>query len=387
MKETYVEINLETLEKNVKEIKKKYKNYDYFIGVIKTDAYGLGFETVDSLIKGGVDYLAVSYLEEAMLVRNINKEVPILCLQPIDLENINLAIKNNITLTIPDLDYLEKLNKVLKKKIKVHLKIDSGMNRLGIKTKEELEKCIELIENNKYIELEGIYTHFATVGIIDKHFDASMNRFEKMLKSVDVSKVKMIHIGGSTVFMSHPKKEFINAFRSGILMYGYNVSFKEENDGIKNKLRFIRNNLYKSVLNISETYKNVEINIKPAVSMFTYINQIKEVKTGEYIGYGASYKIKENTKIAILPIGYANGIGKENYGRFVVINKKRYPIVGEIGMNMMCIKIDDNVKINDKVEILGKEITLGMFSRFSGVGLAEILINIGRTNKRNYIKK
>ena len=374
MKETYVEINLDILEKNVKEIKKKYKSYDYYIGVIKTDAYGLGFSVVDSLIKGGVNYLAVSYLEEALEVRKQNVDIPILCLQPIDLENLNVAIKNKITLTIPDLEYLENLNKRVNKKIKVHLKLDTGLNRLGIKTKEDLEKCIDIIDNNKYIELEGIYTHFATVGIIDKHFDASMYKFEKLLKNIDISKIKIIHIGGSSVLMSHPKKDFINGFRSGILTYGYNVSFKEENDGIKNKIRFIRNNLYKSMLNISDSIKNVQINIKPAVSMYTYINQIKEVKIGEYIGYGASYKVKENTKIAVLPIGYANGIGSDY-------------VVGEIGMNMMSIKIDNDVKINDKVEVLGKNITLGMFSRFSNMGLASVLINIGRTNKRKYIKK
>ena len=214
-----------------------------------------------------------------------------------------------------------------------------------------------------------------------------MYKFEKLLKNIDISKIKIIHIGGSSVLMSHPKKDFINGFRSGILTYGYNVSFKEENDGIKNKLRFIRNNLYKRMLNISDSIKNVQINIKPAVSMYTYINQIKEVKIGEYIGYGASYKVKENTKIVVLPIGYANGIGSENNGRFVVINKKRYYVVGEIGMNMMCIKIDNDVKIDDKVEVLGKNITLGMFSRFSNMGLASVLINIGRTNKRKYIKK
>lgn len=387
MKETYVEINLDNLEKNVAEIKKKYSSYNYFIGVIKTDAYGLGMKVVNSLVRGGVDYLAVSYLEEALDVRKENDKVPVLCLQPIDLVNINIAIKNNITLTIPDLEYLEKLSKLLKKKIKVHIKIDSGMNRLGFKTKEELENAVDIIENNKYIELEGIYTHFATVGIIDKHFDASMNRFERLLKNIDLSKVKIIHIGGSTVVMSHPKKDFINGFRSGILIPGYNVSFTESNDGIANKIRFIRNNIYKSVLNISDSIKNVKINIKPAVSMYTYINQIKEVKAGEYIGYGASYKAKQNMKIAILPIGYANGIGKENLGRFVVINKNRCYVVGEIGMNMMCIKVDDKVKINDKVEILGKNITLGMLSRFNNSTLAEMLINIGRNNQRKYIKK
>ena len=118
--------------------------------------------------------------------------------------------------------------------------------------------------------------------------------------------------------------------------------------------------------------------------MQTRIIQIKEVKKGEYIGYGCTYRAKKNMRIAILPIGYANGIGNKNNGRYVMINDKKYDVVGSIGMNMMTISIDKKVSINDAVIILGKGISLGTLSRFEGIGLAEMLINIGNNNKKIY---
>ena len=107
---------------------------------------------------------------------------------------------------------------------------------------------------------------------------------------------------------------------------------------------------------------------------------------GEYIGYGAGFKAEKDMIIAVLPIGYSNGIGKKNNGRYVLINSKKYYMVGQMAMNMMTIEIDNSVKINDKVLILGDNITLGQMSRFNDWSISETLLNIGNSNRRIYIK-
>lgn len=381
---TFVKINLDLASKNVEEIVKKYPDYKYYIGVVKSDFYGHGIQIVNELIKGGINYLAVSYLDEALAIRKISS-IPILCLQPISLNDIELAIANNITVTVHDFDYFEKLNKLeINNNLKIHLKIDSGMNRLGFKSELEIKTVVDEINNNEKLILEGIFTHFATSGLFDKHYDEQLNKFKKLTSLIDLSRIPIIHLGSSVIMVSHEKIPFATGIRMGILMYGYNISYIKNNKGIKNKIKNIRNSLLQR--KISKTITNVDINLHPLMSMQTKIIQIKKVLKGEYIGYGAQYKASKDMIIAILPIGYANGIGHINNGRYVIINDKKYYAVGNIGMNMMAIEVDDKVNITDTVHILGNGITLGTLSRFEGIGIAETLINIGENNKRIYTK-
>ena len=138
------------------------------------------------MIESGVNYLAVSSLEEALSVRKYNKEIPVLVLEPIDIKYMDVVIDNNITITLCDYEYYKELVKLdTIDKLKVHLKIDSGMNRLGLNIKEEIE---EIVNNNK-ICIEGIYTHFATSGIIDKHWDNQLENFIYLTSGIELSKI------------------------------------------------------------------------------------------------------------------------------------------------------------------------------------------------------
>ncbi len=385
MKGTYVEINLDNIGKNAKSITEKYNDYKYYIGVLKSDGYGHGKYVVNELYKNGINYFAVSYIDEALKLRKYNKDVPILCLQPIDIDDIKKAETNNITIVIHDMDYLDSILK-LKSKLNVHIKIDSGMNRLGFKNKYEVKDAYEKIKNNEYLYLEGIFSHFATIGVFDKHFDNQIEKFKEITSLIDLSTIPIVHLGSSVTLLAHPKINFCNAIRVGMVMYGYNVSPISSNKGIKNILRNMRNKYYQKRYKISKTYSNVKLDLYPSMSMKTKIIQIKRVKKGEVIGYGASYEAKEDMIIGILPIGYSNGIGKKNNGRYVLINNNKYFVISELGMNMMMIKIDKNVDINDEVIVLGDLITIGQMSRFEGISLAQTLLNIGKNNKRIYIK-
>lgn len=385
--ETSVYIDLDNIGNNAKVITEKYKDYKYFIGVLKSNSYGHGEYIVNELVKNGINYIAVSYIDEAIKIRNFNKKIPILLLEPVSLSDIDKVIENKLTITVHDIDYLEEILKLdIKNKIKVHMKIDSGMNRLGFKDRKEVRKAYDLINESEKLELEGIYTHFATIGLFDKHYDDQVKRFKIITALIDLKDIPIVHLGSSVILLSHPKLSFATGVRMGIVLYGYNVSPTYSNKGLKNKLRNIRNKHYQKKYNISPLIYNTKLDLKPAMSMTTSILQIKKVRKGETIGYGASYKAKEDMKVAILPVGYNNGIGRKNIDRFVIINSKKCPVVGEMSMNMMIVKVDKNVELNDKVYILGGGITLGMLSRMDGSSISGTLLNIGKNNKKTYLK-
>ena len=149
-RKTYVEVNIDNLKNNVKNIINYYNDYDYYFGVVKGNCYGHGTTyVINELIESGVNYLAVSSLEEALEARQINKKIPILSLEPIRLEYIDICAKNTITITVHDYNYAKELiNKKIDKKLKIHLKIDSGMNRLGFKEKTELNEIYEELKKS-----------------------------------------------------------------------------------------------------------------------------------------------------------------------------------------------------------------------------------------------
>ena len=386
MKDTYVEINLDNLNHNIKTIKEKYNDYEYYIPVLKGDAYGHGQYIVKEIEKCNIKYVAVATLDEALNIRKYSKSINILLLEPINIKYIEAIQNNKLTLTIHRLDYLKELIKLLKCNIKIHLKIDSGLGRLGFNDKNELKEAVNIIDSNKYIELEGIYSHFATIGIFDKKWDNQIDNFKDITSLIDITKIPIRHMGSSITLLSHPKIDFCNAVRFGTIMYGYNISYKIDNTGLKNKMRLIRNNINKKRYDISDTIINVSIDLLPCMNYYTNLLDIKYVKKGNTIGYGANTLLTSNTYIGIIPIGYNNGLGTNTTNGYVVINNKKYKILS-IGMNMTFIEIDENININDRVIILdNNNITIGALSRFFNRTFHEMLLNIGKNNKRIYTK-
>ena len=385
-RKTFIEINLDNIIKNVKTIIKKYPNYKYYIGMVKSNAYGHGMYVINEMINNGINYLAVSNLEEALDIRRFNKDIPILCVEPIELDFIDVASKNNITITIHDIDYFKKLNSQIKNKVKVHIKIDTGMNRLGIKDKDEFNEIIKLIKKNDNIYLEGLFTHFATPGVNDKFYDNQISKFKYITSDIDLSKIDIVHLSSSFIMLAHPKIEFANGVRCGTILFGYDIAPKKLNNSPKNLLRRIRNSYLIKRYNISKTYENVNIDLKPAFKVKTNVIQIKKIKKHEKVGYGILYEAKNDELIATLPIGYDDGIGINHENRYVLINDKKYKVVGEISMCMMNVLVDESVKVGDSVIIMGDSITLGMISRINNTSIHNTLVNIGKVLPRVYKK-
>ena len=387
-RKTYVEVNIDNLKNNVKNIVNYYNNYDYYFGVVKGNCYGHGTTyIINELIESGINYLAVSSLEEALEARQINKKIPILSLEPIRVEYIDICIKNNITITVHDYNYAKELIiKKVDKKLKVHLKVDSGMNRIGFKNKNELKEIYDELKNKENIEIEGIFTHFATLGINDKEWDIQLENFKEITSEIDLKEIPIVHLSKSASFINHPKIEFSNGIRLGIAMYGYDSTPKYSNKGLKNKLRSIKRKINKVKNNISETITELPIELKPAFKMFTEVIQVKKIKKGEFVGYGAGYRAKEDETIAILPSGYDDGLFRKSKGRYVAINNERYHLVGDVAMGMISVKVDDTVKMYDKVTLIGDEIPIKEVALHNETIVYEIMCNIGKQIPRVYVK-
>lgn len=384
-RQTYLEVDCEKLKNNIINIKENYPDYEYYFGVVKANAYGHGNYIINSLIEGGINYLAVATLEEAVSLRKFNQTIPILVLEPINLNYIEVAIQNNITVTVSNIEYFRNLvNLQLSNKLKFHLKINSGMNRLGVSTSDECDEIITSYSSNPNLFLEGIFTHFATSGINDKHWDNQLDKFKEITKNIDLSSIPIVHMGRSLTLVNHAKIPFCNGTRLGICMYGMEQNMPL-GSGLKSKLREIRNKYNRKKLSISETTTTNNLKLNTAITLCSEVIDIRTINAGDFVGYGASFIANSTMKIATIPIGYADGISKNI--KHVVINGIKFDVIGEVCMDMICAKVDDSIKLNDKVVLIGGDLLpVKQVARECGLSAYTLFANIGSRVPRVYIE-
>ena len=376
---THVKINLDNIKNNITEITKKYNNYDYYFGVVKGNCYGHGIQIIETLIKNGINYLAVSSLDEALEIREINKNIPILCLQPIDTEYLDICSKNNITITVHSSTYVKNI-KNINIPVTVHIKIDSGMSRLGFNNKNELKKAISLLQKNNNINIEGIYTHMGTNGITDVYRKKQLNSFEDITSLIDLNIFKIIHIDRSVTLLCQPKIPYCNGVRLGIVMYGFGQKRIERN--FMQKIKYeIKTRLY----DIPKTNYD-ELNLLPAFSLYSKVIQVKKINQGGLVGYGISYQAPEDMIVATIEIGYYDGLNLNYNNNYVFVNNKRYKIIGTINMGMITIKADETIQEGDMVEIFGEHISIKEAARNSHTTVYQLLSCIPKFIPRIYVK-
>lgn len=384
-RKTYIEIDVDKIQNNISKILEKYNDYKYYIGVVKGNAYGHGAYLTKYILESGINYLAVSSLEEGIEIRKIVNDVPILCLEPIDFENLDVAIENNITITISSMDYFYKVFNSKFKNLKVHLKLNTGMNRLGINDVHQVEEIYNSLIDNKEIILEGIFTHFATTGIQDKIYDKQLERFRYLTSTIDLKKIEIVHLGRSATLELHPKIDIANGIRLGIVMYGVGQTFKVPKT-FKDKLRKIKRRYIIKKNGISETFDNNDISFETGLVLKSEIMEINNISKGEVVGYGGTYETEEESSLAVCPIGYADGLLMGMKKSKVSINGKKYPIVGTINMGMIVIKVDDSVKVGDAVTILGNNISIKDTSAIVGTIPYVLMTTLNPLIPRIYIK-
>ena len=344
---TYIKVDGNIIENNIRNIISNYSDYKFYIAVVKNNAYHHGIYSAKFMINGGANYLAVSSLEEALDLRKYFSDIPILILEPIMTDYVYDAINSSVTITIASLTEAEELSNLkLSDQVKVHLKIDSGMNRIGFKSQKAFDKAFKILSDNKKVIIEGIYTHLATSGVNDIHYKEQVNKFLEITKNVDLANIPIVHVDRSLTLVTHDKLDFVNGFRMGIAMYGYKQNIPAGN--IITKIK--RNHLW-SANNITGVHLTNNLNINYAFSMYSKVIELRRLCPGEFVGYGASYIAKEEQIIATIPVGYADGVTKDF--KYVYIKNKPFEIVAEC-MDMIMVKVDNTVKTHDEVEIIGK---------------------------------
>lgn len=311
---TYAKINLSNIYDNVINIKNRY-DYEYYIAVVKANCYGHGLRAIEPMIKAGCNYLAVATLDEALEVRELYQDIPILCLGIIYKNDLKICLEKNITITVNSKEYFNDI-KDLNIPLKIHLKLNTGMNRLGIKDIEDVDTCIKEIEDSNFI-LEGIYTHIFNPS---SWFDTNrqFEKFDKMCKNINLSKIKIIHIAASDTLTRYPKPEYVNGARLGIIMYGFSD----------------------------------RLELKSTFSLYSTIAQINSISKEDKVGYNGAYTPQENEKIGIIQIGYADGIMRAYTGNKVFINNKESKIIGNVCMDMLFVQLDNDSNEYQEVVLL-----------------------------------
>lgn len=346
-RESYLEIDLTNIAYNINSYHNKL-NKDIF-AVIKANAYGLGdVEIAKVAIENNVKYLCVSSLDEAMSLRNNNIYFPILVLGYVNEEHLEIAKNYDITVSVTSLDWLEKSYLKLNG-IKVHIKINTGMNRLGLNSIEEVKRAMKLLRN---AEVEGIYSHL----VISDQKDNIMNekqiaKFKSIYTEVDHC-FKYVHIANSdAVFVDD---SIFNAARIGIGLFGYSSDNKD---------------------------------IKSTVSLKTKVVNIQKCKKDDTIGYGMTYILNQDNYIATLPIGYADGVLPNHQNETVYIGSNQAKIVGRICMDMMMIEVDRYYPLNTEVELFGENINLKEYAKRVNVIPYVILVTLSERLMKKYYKK
>ncbi|MDP4088995.1 MAG: alanine racemase [Bacillota bacterium] len=332
----WAEVNLDNIAHNMREIRRIAASKD-IIAVIKADAYGHGaLEVAPVLIENGATRLAVAVVTEALELRRVVENAPIMILGYTPVEFVEELIDNDIEITAYSCDYVEAVSKEAEKygkKVRIHIAVDTGMGRIGFLPDENSINDVYKISKLPNIIIESIFSHFSTSDEKDKGYTIcqfqKFNWFCNKLEDLGI-KVNLRHIANSGAIIDMPEVH-MDGVRPGILLYGYYPS---------------------------DDVDKSRINLKPAMSLKASVINVKKLPAGEYISYGRTYKTEGESIIATLPIGYADGYTRLLFNKGKVIVKGRFaPIVGRICMDMCMVDVTDieGVKIGDEAIIMGEE--------------------------------
>lgn len=356
-RDTWAEIDLDAITHNVKQIKDLHPTKEIF-AVVKANGYGHGDAEVSKVaIEAGVSCLAVSGLDEALRLRNSGIEVPILVLGMTRLKDVPLAAENNISLTAHDEMWIEHLVSLpLTTPVKVHLKIDSGMHRLGLMTEEQVQKNFNRLKTAPMVEVEGIFTHMATADSDKEYLGHQIETFKRLIANLDLSDVKYVHLE-NTATLLQKEFDFDHGIRLGLGLYG---------------------------INPDKEFIPIEFELKPALKLLSNLVQVKKIKKGDKVGYGATYEAQEDEWIGVVPIGYADGWTRSHQGRHVIVNGYECEIIGRVCMDQMMIRLPKQFPMGTEVTLIGDGMPVERVAAEVGTISYEILCLISDRVPRVY---
>ncbi|MGK7379061.1 alanine racemase [Planococcus sp. 1R117A] len=322
-------IDLSAIEKNLVSFRER-SNGAEVIAVIKADAYGHGAkEIAQRAVETGVNFLAVATPDEALYLRDHGFKTKILVMGATPAAFLPVAQKEEIEVAAISLEWLAMAAASIEPglpPLKIHLKVDTGMRRVGVAT-EEAKEAIDFIKRQPF-EFAGIFTHFATadeeVGAL---FQQQVREMKAVVEQVDDPHV-MVHVSNSAAAIMHPDLAY-DAVRVGISLYGIAPSPYVEQE--------------------------MPFQLFPALSLETEIVHVKKVKAGETLSYGATYRCEKDEWIATLPIGYADGMLRGLQGQDVLIRGERMPVVGRICMDQCMVRLKEQLPVGEKVQLIGRQ--------------------------------
>lgn len=329
-KDAWVEINLDSLAQNIIEIKKGIPADKKMLGIVKADAYGHGAQMIaQTMLASGVDMFGVSSVDEGLDLRNIKIKAPILVVGAIPVWAVETAAKNNIAFSIFNDEHIEACKDVYERtgiKPRVHVKLDTGMNRIGVRPENGIE-YIEKIRHSKFLSFEGVFTHLAAAEEPDET-KKQIDRWNRVIENIDTTGL-LIHIQNTAATFAYDIKS--NMVRVGISLYG----------------------LYPD-LPPKVSYKP---KLKQIMGLKGRITNIHEVKAGEGVSYGHTFVAYEPTKIATIPIGYADGVARGLSNKiYGIINGKKIRQIGNITMDQMMFDLGDiDANIGDIITLLDED--------------------------------
>ncbi len=367
----WAEVNLDHVAHNIREVRRVTKKDALVTAVIKADAYGHGaVELGQTLLDNGADRFAVATLSEAVQLRRAYDETPILVLGYTPNEAADVIINNGLIQTLYSVEQAEAFSQMAKrldKTVKIHIKLDTGMHRLGFKANAETVDAIEEITKLSNLEVEGIYTHFAVADEVDKSYTlGQVKKYNEVIEGLEAKDIHIPikHVSNSASIIDLPELNY-NMVRAGIMLYG----------------------LYPSA-----DVKKQNVELREVMSLKAELSHVKKLEKGMGVSYGLHYKTEETTTIGTLPIGYADGFTRlYSFKAQGLINGVKKPIVGRICMDQCMIELNGiDAKRGDVVTLFGRDgdasITIDDVADYVGTINYEVVCMIDKRVPRVYTK-
>ncbi|WP_010269074.1 alanine racemase [Paenibacillus senegalensis] len=333
--QTWAEVHVDRIERNTRRIRERLPEGTLFMAAVKADGYGHGAVAAAwAVLKGGADALAVGLLNEAIQLRNAGIRVPILILTPIKPQEAAAAAELELSVTVFQASWLREMEAFRtwsNKQLRVHVKMDTGLGRLGIRHKQEWEAMIPLLKAD-HISVEGVFTHLATAQLADStYYDKQMSRFDEMKQWVIEAgfRPQVFHASNSAAALHYPQRS-LDMVRVGASLYGI--------DPCEPAVR-----------------EQVNLHLEPTLSLHTTIVHCKEVEPGSAISYDCSYTAQDKEWIATVPLGYGDGVFRGYKGSSVLVDGQRVPIVGNVCMDQLMIRLPQYYPPGTVVTFIGRQ--------------------------------
>lgn len=332
---TIATIDLSALAHNLAQVRRSLPKACEILAVVKADAYGHGAAAVSrALVESGIARLGVSTVDEGVALRNAGLRVPILLLGALLPEQLSEAIASDLTPIIHDPEIAERLGDLVRSKptpYPVHIKVDTGMGRLGLRP----EQVVSVLQSGPFkgsLVAEGLMTHLADADNLDREYTGiQITRFRRLLDHIASAgfSVPLVHAANSASILGHPSTHF-TMVRPGIMLYGY----------------------------ASSPFGQTPPDLKPVLTLTTRVMQIRTLQPGESVSYHRSHIVTRPSRIAVLPIGYADGYSRALSNRgSVLLDGRRAPIRGRICMDMTMVDVTDipGVQPGDEAVLIGRQ--------------------------------